>query len=294
MDLEELRAFLSVVESGSFLAAADMLGVSRTTLRRRVEALEARVGVPLLESTPQGIVLTEAGQVLARRGQIMVEETSALLASIREVGQEPSGVLRVVMPVGMPAHLLTPLVGGLRTAHPRLRVHSRFSNDPLGESLTDVDMVVHFGEDTPRGPWLSFVVLRVRQWLIASKEYLARRGTPRSIDELARHELLAWQAPGEDACVWPTLQGTTFRVEPALIATDIHFVRYSCIAGLGIGFVPDAMVPDPGVPPDTLLPVLSDIVGREIPVRVTVPAALSDIPKIKMVLTQVRRFLGEL
>jgi DNA-binding transcriptional LysR family regulator len=250
--------------------------------------------VPLLESTPQGIILTEAGQVLARRGQLMVEEASALLASIREVGQEPSGVLRVVMPVGLPPHVLTPLVAAVRAAHPRLRVHSRFSNDPLGESLTDVDLVVHFGEDTPRGPWSSHVLLRVRQWLLASKEYLGRRGTPRSIDELARHELLAWQAPGEDAQVWPTLMGTTFTVEPALIATDIHLVRHSCIAGLGIGFVPDALVPDPGLPEDALVPVLSELVGRELPVRVTVPAALSEIPKIQMVLTQVKRFLGEL
>lgn len=68
MDLEELRAFLTVVDTGSFLAAADSLGVSRTTLRRRVGSLEARAGVTLLESTSQGAVLTEAGQLLAKRG----------------------------------------------------------------------------------------------------------------------------------------------------------------------------------------------------------------------------------
>ncbi len=115
MDLEELSAFLDVVETGSFLAAAESLGVSRTTLRRRVEALEARAGVPLLKSTRQGILLTEAGEMLAQRGRIMMQETSALLASIREVGHEPSGMLRMVMPVGLPPHLLTPLFGVLRT-----------------------------------------------------------------------------------------------------------------------------------------------------------------------------------
>lgn len=151
MDLQELSAFLKVVDTGSFLAAADSLGMSRTTLRRRVEALETRAGVPLFESTRQGVVLTEAGQELASRGRIMMQEASALLASIREVGQEPSGVLRVVMPVGLPPHLLTPLFAVLRASFPRLRVHSRFSNEPLGESLVDVDVVIHFGEDTPRG-----------------------------------------------------------------------------------------------------------------------------------------------
>jgi DNA-binding transcriptional LysR family regulator len=294
MDLEELRAFLTVVETGSFLAAADSLSVSRTTLRRRVGALEARAGVPLLECTPQGTLLTDAGQVLAKRGQVIVQEASALVAAIREVGQEPSGVLRAVMPVGLPPHLLTPLFAALRSAYPRLRLQSRFSNDPLNESLTDLDVVVHFGEDMPKGPWLSHVMMRVRERLIASKDYLGRRGTPQSIDDLSGHELFAWQAPGEDARVWPTLKGTTFTVEPTLIATDIHFVRHCCIAGLGIGFVPDAMLPDPGLPPDTLAPVLPDIVGRELPVRVTVPKALSEIPKIRMVLSHIRRFLGQL
>jgi DNA-binding transcriptional LysR family regulator len=294
MDLEELRAFLDVVETGSFLAAAESLGVSRTTLRRRVEALEARAGVPLLKSTPQGIVLTEAGGVLAERGRIMMQETSALLQSIREVGQEPSGLLRVVMPVGLPPHLFTPLFGFLRSTWPQLSVHARFSGDPLGEPLDDVDMAVHFGEDSPRGPWLSHVVMRVQEGLLASREYLERRGTPRSLRELRGHELFSWEAPGDDARSWPTLQGAAFKVEPALITPDIHMIRSCCIAGLGIGLVPSIELDDPGIPEGLLVPVLPDVVGRERPVRISVPEALAEIPKIKQVLAHIRQFLEPL
>jgi DNA-binding transcriptional LysR family regulator len=291
MDLEELRAFLDVVETGSFLAAADSLGVSRTTLRRRVEALEARAGVPLLKSTRQGIVLTEAGQVLAQRGRIMMQETSALLASIREVGQEPSGLLRVVMPVGLPPQLLTPLLGLLRSTYPRLRVHLRLSGDPLSEPLDGVDLAVHLGEDLPQGPWLSYVLMRLPEGLLASKEYLQQRGVPRSVEELRGHELFAWQAPEEDACVWPLLRGTSFTVKPALIATDIHLIHTCCIAGLGIGLVPSVELPDSGSSSDVLVPVLPELVGRERPLRISVPEALSEIPKIQQVLTHIRHFL---
>ncbi|MDY7228146.1 LysR family transcriptional regulator [Hyalangium rubrum] len=294
MDLEELRAFLDVVETGSFLAAAESLGVSRTTLRRRVEALEARVGVPLLKSTPHGILLTEAGDALAQRGRVMMQETSALLASLREVGQDPSGVLRVVMPVGLPPHLVAPLFGLLRASYPRLSVHARASDDPLGEPLDNVDMAVHFGEDTPRGPWLSQVVLRVREGLIASKDYLQQKGTPSSLQELQRHELFSWETPGGDPRSWPTLRGTVFTVQPALISADIHLIRTCCIAGLGIGLVPTVELPDPGSPADLLVPVLPDLVGRERPVRISVPEALSEIPKIKQVLTHIRQFLAPL
>lgn len=294
MDLEELRAFIDVVETGSFLAAAESLGVSRTTLRRRVEALEARAGVPLLKSTPQGVILTEAGEVLAQRGRLMMQETSALLASIREVGHAPSGVLRVVSPVGLPPHLLTPLFGLLRSTYPRLRVHARFSGDPLGEPLDDVDMAVHFGEDTPRGPWLSFVVLRVREGLIASRDYLERKGTPRSLQELRDHELFAWEAPGDDARIWPTLRGTAFSVEPALVTPDIHFIRSCCLAGQGIGLVPSVELADPDTPEGMLVPVLPDVVGRERPLRISVPEALAEIPKIKLVLSHIRQALEPL
>ena len=292
MNLEELRAFIAVVETGSILGAARALGVSRTTLRRQVAALEARAGVPLLDSAPQGVSPTDAGNVLARQGRTMIQEASALLASIREVGHAPSGTLRVVLPVGLPPHLLTPLFSAMRSAHPKLQYHCRFSNDPLGEPLVDVDIAVHFGEDPPEGPWISHVVLRVREWLVASRAYLDRRGTPRTIDDLKHHELFAWEAPGEDGRVWRTVKGAPFTVQPTLIATDIHLLRSCCIAGLGIGLVPDALLPDPGADVEPLVPVMPDVVGRERPVRISVPAALSEIPKIKLVIDHVRGSLG--
>lgn len=294
MDLEELRAFIAVVESGSYLGAARTLGVSRTTLRRQVGALEARAGVPLLGSVRQGIVPTDAGQMLARQGRAMMEEASAVLASIRELGQAPSGTLHVVLPVGLPPHVLTPLFAATRASYPQLRFHCRFSNDPLGEPLEDVDLAAHFGENTPSGRWISHVVLRVREHLVASRPYLDRHGTPRTLADLHHHELFAWEAPGEDARLWPTPRGTPFRVEPTLVSTDIHFIRSCCIEGLGIGLVPDALLPDPGLPEGTLTPVLTDLIGRDRPVRISVPAALADIPKIRLVLDHIRALVDDL
>ena len=294
MDLEELSAFLKVVDAGSFLAAADTLGVSRSTLRRRVGALEARAGVPLLESTSSGVVLTDAGRALRNRGKTMIEEASALISSVREIGKEPTGTLRVMLPVGMPPHLLTPLLALLRARLPKLTLHVSFSDDPLSESIVDVDCFVHIATNPPTGPYLSYELIRPKQWLIASKQYLDRRGTPRSIDELHAHELLAWQAPGEDASQWPTLQGATFQVNPTIVATDIHFLRRCCIEGLGIALLPDVMIPDIGLRNDELVPVLPDIVGRERVLRLSVPKALAEVPKVRVVLEHARQFLKSL
>jgi DNA-binding transcriptional LysR family regulator len=128
--------------------------------------------------------------------------------------------------------------------------------------------------------------------LIASADYLDRRGTPQSIADLKQHELLAWQAPREDARVWPTLSGSRFVVEPRLISTDIHFIRQCVIAGQGIGFVPDARLPDPGVQPGALTPVLAELVGRQRHVRIVVPKILAKVPKIEALLDLMRAMMA--
>lgn len=290
MDLEEFRSFLAVAETGSFLAAATSLGVARATLRRRVDALEARAGVPLLERSARGVVVTEAGSVLAARGRLVLQDASALVASVRELGREPVGLLRVVLPYGLPPHVLTPLFAAMRAGYPRLAVHLRFDDDPMRCLIDDVDLAVHFGPAAPPGPWLSHELIRVREWLLASSDYLARRGTPTSIAELAGHELLAWAPPEEDGRAWPTLAGGSFDVEPALISPDIHMIRQCVIAGLGIALVPDALLPDPGVAPGAVVPVLAEVVGRTRSLHVVVPAALANTPKLRSIVQQIQRF----
>ncbi len=294
MDLEELRAFLAVVETGSFLGAERAISMPRATLRRRVDALEARAGVALLRRTRSGIEPSDAGAVLAARGRLMIQEATALVASIREIGQEPSGVLRVLLPIGLPPHLLVPLASTLRSAYPRLTVHARFSADPVGSLLDDVDVAVHFGARSPAGPWLSIDLVRVREWPIAHVDYLRERGTPRTLEELSTHSLLSWEAPGEDPRAWSLCRGGTFAVEPAMITPDIHLLRQCVRARQGIALLPDAMIPDPGGEDGEVVPVLDDVIGCERSVRLLVPSVLSDVPKIKAVLGHVMAFTGQL
>lgn len=294
MDLEELRAFLAVVETGSFLGAERNLKMPRATVRRRVDALEARAGVSLIMKTREGVAATEAGAVLAHRGRQMIQEATALVASIREIGQEPSGVLRVMLPVGLAPHALVPAFDAVREAYPRLSVHARFSSDPVSGLLDDVDVALHFGPRATEGPWLSFELLRMQEHLIAHPSYLARRGTPTSLESLRQHTLFAWESPGEDPRVWPLRSGATFTVEPRLIASDIHLLRQCVLAGLGMALLPDAMLPDPGADSEGIVQVMATEVGRERSLRAVVPTVLSEVPKVKAVLSHIRAFAKQL
>ena len=294
MDLEELRAFLAVADTGSFLTAAKSLRLSRATLRRRIDQLEARAGVLLVDRTRLGASLTEAGTVLAARGRLMVQEASALIESVREVGSEPAGTLRILLPVGLPPHVLTPMLSFVRTKYPRLSFRMSFSDDPAGGLIENVDLAVHFGEKSPPGPWSSRELMRVRMWLVASTDYLARRGTPKRLEDLASHDLMSFESPGGSARALPLTGGGTFPVAPVLVARHIHLLRQFAIAGLGIVLVPDAMLPDPGVPEGALVPVLPGVVGGDIGLRIVVPAVLAEIPRIRALLALLKPFLGEL
>lgn len=291
VDLEDLRAFVAVADTGSFLAAADVARMPRSTLRRRVNALEVRAGVPLLEGTPSGMVLTDAGQALAAQGRRMVQEMRAVLASVRDLGETARGTLRIVLPVGLPPQSMVMVFGAMRAAHPELRYHCRFSGDPARELLDDVDLAVHLDGESPGPAWVSFPIARVPRGLLASEAYLAARGAPRGVEELADHELLCWQAPGEDACAWRLRNGETVRVRPALIASDVHLVRICCAAGQGIANVPDAGMPHlTGAAP--LVPVLQELFGGELTVRVSVPRALSHVPRARVVIEQLEAFMA--
>jgi len=292
MDLDELRAFVAVAETGSIVAAARSLKFARATLRRRLDELESRAGVPLMYRTAQGVTPTEAGAVLAARGRRILQEANALLSSVREVGAEPVGELRFVLPVGLPPESVTLLFAALQKKYPRLSLRVHYSEDPLSGLLEDVDVAVHFGSRSPRGPWMSYELLQVHERLLASPEYLRRNGDPKTPDELTTHDLLAWDCPDGDPTLWPTQQGTTLRVAPHMISPDIHMLRRCAAAGMGIAFVPDAAILQSDAPADGLVPVLPEEVGRERPLQVVVPAVLSEIPRIRAVLTEIQAFVS--
>jgi len=294
MNLDELRAFVAVAETGSIVAAARSLNFARATLRRRLDELEARAGVPLLYRTAHGATPTEAGSVLAARGRRILQEASALLSSVRDVGAEPAGELRFVFPIGLPPEAVTSLLAALQKKYPQLSLRVHSSEDPLRGLLEDVDVAVHFGTRSPPGSWVSYELLRVREWLLASPEYLRRRGVPQTPDELAEHDLLAWDCPDGDPTIWPTRQGTTLRVAPRMISPDIHMLRGCAAAGMGIAFLPDAGIPRLDTRADGVVPVLPDEVGRERPLQVVVPTVLSEIPRIRAVLSEIQAFLHEI
>jgi len=283
MDLDELRAFLAIVEHGSLLEASRALSLSRTTLRRRIEALAARIGVPLYTSTATGVEVTEAGLTLATHGRRLIQQSQAITTAVQEVARGPSGELRVVVPTGMPPHVAIPLYAGLRGRFPGLSLTARIAEDPLLAS-EGADLVLHFGARPAHGAWITRRLLTLRVWLVASPDYLAKNGTPTRIEDLDDHPLMIWSGLGEGRTL-PLVAGGHIPVRVALESYDIHMLRQAAIMGHGIAMLPDAMLPDPGFVKPPLTGVLADLIGTEVAIWTAIPEALRNAPRVRAMLS---------
>lgn len=280
--LAELRAFLLVVDQGSFLSAANTLGVSRTTLRRQVDALEARAGAQLIERGPKGVVLTEAGTRLARGARSVERDFGALLLAVRD-DEGPAGEVRAHLPTGLHPGAIVAVYGALRAGWPGVRVHASFSDAPEPSRIADADLVLWFGAPVAGDRWVQRVVLQIRQRLLAHPSYLEARGTPRSVDDLGAHDVLAWLAPDDHGPRITTSRGATVPITPTLATKNAHVIHEAAHFGLGVAWAPDGELPPmPGRVP--LVPVLDDEIGRDVTLWLGVPRAISELPRIRLFL----------
>lgn len=239
--LDELAVFAAVVDTGSITAAAEQLSQTASGVSRALARLEEKLGTTLLRRTTRRLELTEEGALfLARARQILasVEDAENQMAVRRT---RPAGRLRVNAATPFMVHALVPLVDGFRRQYPEieLSLHSDEGNIDLLERRTDVAIRIGTLRDsTLHARPLGHSRLRV----LASPAYLAERGKPRSVEELARHSLLGFSQP-ESLNQWPLrhAQDERYVITPALQASNGEILRGLALAGQGIVCLADFM-----------------------------------------------------
>lgn len=273
MDLDQLRAFIAILDHGSILAAADVLGVTRPTLRARVAALEADVAAPLLQRSNRGVAATEAGERFATGARTLLRDADALVVATRRARHEAIGTLRIISPAAsLPPMMATIVARELRRRHPDLTMQVHGSADPLADAGPDTDIVLHFGDMPADGPFRTFVLKRFPVYLLASRAYLRAHGRPDRVEALADHPLICWTGPGGDGLRWPLRAGGSFDVEAAVQSNAVLQLRALAAAGLGIALLPDEPTARGAIPGEDFETVLPEHVGREGCLRVLVRA----------------------
>lgn len=239
--LEELQAFVSVVDGGSITAAADQLAQTVSGISRALSRLEKKLDTTLLRRTTRRIELTEEGQAFLLR-------TRAILASIDEAEesmaarrQQPSGRLRVNAATPFMLHAVVPLVPAFRSAYPgiTLELNTDEMNIDLLEQRTDVAIRIgRLQDSTLHARPLCTSRLRV----LASPGYLARAGRPKSVADLAGHTLLGFNQP-ELLNRWPLrgAHGDEWPTAPGITASSGETLRQLALQGVGLACLSDFM-----------------------------------------------------
>ncbi len=233
------RAFVRVVEAGSFSAVAREANTSQPTISRQVAALERHLGCALLRRTTRRLTLTEDGRIFHEQARRALEAVAEAEAAVGRRKARPSGRLRLACAEVLGRLHILPRLGRFLEAHPDVEVELLLSDQTTDLVVEGVDLAVRVGVLEDSG----LVARRIgltRRVVVAAPEYCARRGTPARPEDLARHNCVIYTQLGTGAS-WP-FDGpegpVSVPVRGRLGVSTTEAVRAALLAGYGIGMVP--------------------------------------------------------
>lgn len=244
--LGAMRALLAVVDQGSFVAAANTLGESKTRLSRQVAALETSLGVRLMQRTTRRLALTEAGTLYVARCRELLQALDEAEEEVASRNQAPRGRLRISAPLTFGAHHLAPLWAEYATLHPAVALEIDLTDRKVDLIEEGLDLAIRITAHTPDS---QLVVRRLgasRVVLCASPDYLARHGEPTTPADIARHAVIDYSYASERQTWRLQRDGASEQVRfgSTLVANNGEVCRSFALAGLGLIRQPDFIVGD--------------------------------------------------
>ena len=235
--LEMLRTFVAVAERASFAEAARRLRISPTAASRAVAVLEESLGTVLLRRTTRSVRLTEAGAVYLDRCRLALAELDDAALMLRGEGATPGGTMLVAAPVAFGRLHVLPIVTALLREHPALNVELTLVDRVVRLVDEGIDVAVRIGALSDSALH-ALKVAEVRGMLVASKNYLARHGTPTTIAALRDHALISFTEI-DRAQEWRFGTGTKalIRIDPRLTVNTADAAIAAAVDGLGIAQV---------------------------------------------------------
>ena len=233
LDFGDVRFFLEVSRTGTLAAAGRKLGVDNTTVGRRLASLEKSLGARLFERTPDGLVLTAAGEAIRGAGEEM--EQAALLVEQRALGADRklAGLVRVATTEMLGQAVVLPALVPLRARHPQIRVDLVTGTDRLDIARREADVALRYVRPD-NGDLISRRAARIAWTAYASPDYLASRPRPVRGAGFAGHDLVAL-----DHARVTTLAGETVRDVRLVMRTNSALSLAQAVAlGLGVGSLP--------------------------------------------------------
>lgn len=273
--------FNQVAETRSFVAAGRLLGVSASAVGKSVARLEEKLGVRLFHRSTRSVSLTAEGLLFLERSRRILAEIEAAELELSQASAAPRGRLRVSLP--LVSALVLPVLGEFMRAYPDIELDLDFTDRIVDVVEEGFDAVVRTGD--PADSRLSARRLgRFQMRLVASPDYLARRGMPQVPADLRAHACLHHRMPHSGKLEpWALKQqpgDPELQLPTSMICNNIETRVCFALQGLGIAYVPDFAVREP-LADGRLRPVLVDHVQRGGVFHVLWPASKHPSPKVR-------------
>lgn len=239
VDLNHLTTFVKVADAASFTLAATALGVPKSTVSRRVSALEAALGVRLIRRTTRKLSLTEEGSSYYEKTARALEAIDEAGRAVADMDGEPRGLVRISAPVDVGNDVLADLVAKFLKEHEQISVEVQLTGRRVDLVEEGIDLALRAGTLTDS----SLIARKVGtscMRIFAAKGYIARAGAPKKLADLKSHPLVLFRTrQGQADMTFAGPKGAETISLTALIGTnDFSFARKAILAGAGIGILP--------------------------------------------------------
>lgn len=277
----EMQTFTAVVDAGSFVKAADVLGMSKAAMSRYVGDLETRLGVRLLHRTTRRLSLTGEGQVFYARSKELLADVDEAEAEITSRSGAASGLLRINAPFTFGILHLAPLWGVFRNQYPNVALDVTLSDRLVDLVEEGYDVAIRIAT-LPSSTLISKRLTSTRMVLCASPAYIALHGAPSHPADLARHAVIAysyWSTKDEWHFDGP-LGPASVKTLPAIHTNSGDTCRVAALAHQGIIMQPSFLVGD-DLAAGTLVELMPQFRCMELGVYAVYPTRKHVSPKVR-------------
>ena len=280
--IEDTLAFVRAADVRSFTVAAKQLGLSRSTIGKRITRLEARLGVRLLQRTTRSVSLTDEGSEFYRHCVDILQALETAEASMAARTSVPAGRLRIDVPVSLGRLQILPVIQAYMRQWPTVSVDISFNDRYVDLIEEGIDVAVRVGNRVDSG-LISRTVAPHRLVTCASPDYLRRHGVPKSLEDLTAHNCLVFSHGGRAAEWRFQVDGVRrmVRVGGNFRSTQAEALRDATTAGLGIGQLATFLISDE-LRTGQLVPVLDRHATEGAPLSVVYPVRTLLPPRVKV------------
>ena len=288
--LDGVEAFLAVAQHRSFRRAAAELGVTPSAISQAIRALEAHVGAALFSRTTRSVGLTEAGERFHARAKPAFEELIAARETARDVGQRPTGRLRLTVPRAVMPILLEPIIASFCRANPEVEVEIAAGGELVDIAAEGFDAGIRLGQ------FIEADMIAVRLTppfaliVVGSPDYFAEHTRPQRIADLRQHACMRFRRSNGSIAPWSFRDGNQAVeavVSGPLIASDFATLAGGAAQGLGLAQVPEPLARG-RIESGTLEPVLKPFAPEAPGLFLYYPGHRQILPKLRAFIDHVK------